>query len=237
MRVRIKQADALPRELARSAPRQVTLTSAGMGVAISIAALIVGAIIAGVLLSDRVSRDSDPTGVTTASIVNVQRRDERLVVTYSYSVGGREYAGRSRVRKFERQPSATIRYVVSRPGESWLEGYAPRPAPFWLPWAVPGLLLFCTVPLLFLIRRQAALLREGRAALARITNTQKRKLGDHSTWRVDYEWRLLSGARRSGRHDLAKMPPPVGTHIPIIYDRDNPKRQAPYPFSLVRVSR
>jgi hypothetical protein len=91
------------------------------------------------------------------------------------------------------------------------------------------------VPLTIAIRRQATLLRDGRAALARITNTKKRNLGDHSTWRIDYEWRVLSGAVRSGRHDSGKNPAPVGALIPIVYDRENPQRHAPYPMSLVRV--
>jgi hypothetical protein len=127
--------------------------------------------------------------------------------------------------------------VLSRPQESWPQGRAPGRPPFWLVVAVPGILLLCIIPLFALIRHQAALLREGRVALARVTKTKKRNLGDYSSWRVEYEWTLLSGAIRSGGHDSGKNPPPVGALIPIVYDRDNPKRHAPYPLSLVKVSR
>ena len=242
MRVRIKQADELPRELTRSAPRQVMLTAGGIGVALAIAALIVGAVIAGVLLYQRISRDIDPVGVADARILQVAPQGERVSVSYSYSVDGREYTGLTRVPKkhrnrFHPHTKASIRYALSEPDRSQLRGYEPQQLPFWLIWAVPAMLLACVVPLLIVIRRQAALLRDGRVTLARITKTHKRNLGDHSAWRVEYEWRALSGALRSGRHDITKNPPPVGAHIPIVYDRENPKRQAPYPFSLVRVVR
>ena len=49
MRRRIKPTDTLPKELARSAPRQVMLTAGGVGVAIAIAALFTGAIVARLL--------------------------------------------------------------------------------------------------------------------------------------------------------------------------------------------
>jgi hypothetical protein len=130
-----------------------------------------------------------------------------------------------------------VQYVLSEPDESWLQGYGSRSLPFWLVIAVPGLLLLCIVPLIVLIRRQAALLRYGRATLARVTNTKKKNLGDHNTWRVEYEWKLLSGAIHSGRHDSGKNPPLVGASIPIVYDRDNPKRHSAYPLCLVKIAR
>ena len=32
-------------------------------------------------------------------------------------------------------------------------------------------------------------------------------------------------------------PPAIGSTICVVYDRDNPGRNSPYPFSLVRVMR
>jgi hypothetical protein len=106
--------------------------------------------------------------------------------------------------------------------------------PFWLVGVVPGLLLLCIVPIVTVVRRQAALLRDGRATLGRVIKTEKRKTGEGTSWRIEYEWQLINGAIRSGRHDSGKNPPPVGALIPIVYDRDNPKRHAPYPMWLVK---
>jgi hypothetical protein len=242
MRTRIKPADALPQDLAQSAPRQVTLSRMGMAVAVAMASLVIGAMAAAIGLYQRLSHDADPVAVTQARILRVQPRGDRVVVNYSYSAGGRQYGGSTRVRKREasRLPvdsTVSVQYAVSRPQESWLANYGRRPMPFWIAMAVPGALLLCIVPVVITVRRQARLLREGRVALARITNRRKRNLGDYSSWRVAYEWTLLSGAVRSGRHDSAKNPPPVGTLIPILYDRENPKRHAPYPLPLVRLCR
>jgi hypothetical protein len=242
IRRKIKPIDDLPKELARCAPRPVALTVSGIGIYVAIAGLVVGAILAGALLNWSLSRDGEIVGVTQAHVLAVRRSDDRVAVNYSYNIDGREYRGRTRVRKrdaskFAPRATVSVQYVAARPEDSWLQGYGRRPVPFWVVGVVPALLLLCTVPLTIVLRRQSTLLRDGRVALARVTKTQKRNHGEHTSCRIEYEWKLLSGAIRSGRHDSGRNPPPVGALIPIVYDRENPGRHAPYPMSLVKVGR
>jgi hypothetical protein len=82
--------------------------------------------------------------------------------------------------------------------------------------------------------RQARLLRDGRATLARVTKVEKRSDGHETRWRVHYEWTALSGAVQTGRQDKHKAPA-VGAVIPVIYDKDNPRHSAVYPLTFVRV--
>ena len=114
-----------------------------------------------------------------------------------------------------------------------MQGYGPRTLPFWVVPAVPAALMLCVVPIVIALRRQTRLLAEGRPALAKVTKTSKVSHGEYNVWRVHYEWTLLNGATRTGRYDKLKNPPAPETLMPILYDRDNPRRHAPYPLSLM----
>jgi hypothetical protein len=72
--------------------------------------------------------------------------------------------------------------------------------------------------------------------MARVTEVRKRSGGEEKTWRVHYEWKLLTGAARSARVDQAKRPPAPGEFVPLLYDRENPKRHALYPMSFWRIA-
>jgi hypothetical protein len=251
MKSRIKTIETLPKELTRSAPRPVAYTIAGKTALASIPALVVAAIVSGVLLNQSLAREEDTIRLlqtegrtAEARIVKIEQSDgenKRPIVSYSFVVDGREYSGSKKLKKRDRGKfvvgsRAPVRYLASRPESSWIEGYGPGAAPTWVAAAVPGAMLLCIVPIVIYIRRQARLLAEGRAALARVTKTHKVKYGDHNTWRIEYEWTVLSGALRSGRYDQYSRPPAVGARIPVLYDRDNPKRNAPYPLSLVKAA-
>jgi hypothetical protein len=49
-----------------------------------------------------------------------------------------------------------------------------------------------------------------------------------------YEFPILSGAIAEGKSGPCKNPPVIGSTIPVVYDPENPRRNAPYPFALVR---
>ena len=51
-----------------------------------------------------------------------------------------------------------------------------------------------------------------------------------------YEFRLFGGGMTTGKATVSKAAP-IGTAISIVYDSDQPKRNRPYPFSLVTVDR
>ena len=98
-------------------------------------------------------------------------------------------------------------------------------------------LLLAVVPLLITVvpRRQRRLLESGRPALARVTRVRTRRSQHGTRWSVDYEWTLLSGAAARGRCDRSRRAFIAGSVVPILYDPDEPRRSAPYPFRFVRV--
>ena len=88
------------------------------------------------------------------------------------------------------------------------------------------------------LRRQRRLLEEGRPAIARVTSSRQRHgTHGHTHQHVEYEFTTLSGARRTGRFDAQRNVPVPGSTILVLYDPDEPKRQAPYPIRLYRVER
>ena len=57
--------------------------------------------------------------------------------------------------------------------------------------------------------------------------------GQHASgYQLRYEFKTLSGAAVSGKI-LQKADVAVGGTIPIVYHRDDPRRNARYPLSLV----
>ena len=242
----------LPEELNRSAPRKLELTSLGHAAIAAMIALVIGAILSGILVYQRVVSDQAPVRLlasegrtTVGRAVDIKRRrgeNQRVILRYSYVVDGREYTGETRLKKSDRNlyrlgSELRVRYLASKPAESWMEGYRPRNTPYWLIVALPAGLLLCIVPIILTIRRQSRLVADGRAALARVTKAHKVSYGEHSGWRIHYEWTSLSGAMRTGLVDKYKRPPAIGSTIPILYDRDNPRRHSPYPMSLVRATK
>jgi hypothetical protein len=129
-----------------------------------------------------------------------------------------------------------IRYLASETESSWMEGYGPRREDVWPAFAVPAVLVCCAFVIMQLIRLQWQLLEYGRPALGTVTKVEKKRSDKGSFWRVTYEWTLLSGAKRSGRYkDTKKQPPAVGAPVTIVYDRDQPQKNARYPMPLVRL--
>lgn len=117
-----------------------------------------------------------------------------------------------------------------------MEGYGPRREPFWPVALVLGACSLAVFGVARLMFRQADLLANGRLAQATVTKVTK-KQGEHGTvWSVTYQWRLLSGAIRTAGYDhAAKQPPAVGASMPLLYDREQPRRQRIYPFGLVKL--
>ena len=90
-----------------------------------------------------------------------------------------------------------------------------------------------TVPAFLLpipVRREVRLLAEGRPAPGRVTGFKKAD----EAFRVQYEFRLLNGALAKGKVNRSK-PPVVGAPLCVLYDPENPRRNALYPLSLVRL--
>ncbi len=111
--------------------------------------------------------------------------------------------------------------------------------PPWVPFPVAFLLagggILATIP----IRRQRRLLSEGRPAPGLVVKHGKAQRDSHGRQigeKYYYEFPLLSGALAKGEAGPRKNPPAIGSVVPVIYDPDEPPRNAPYPLSLVRLA-
>jgi len=87
------------------------------------------------------------------------------------------------------------------------------------------------------VRHQRTLLSEGRPASAVVTAVRKHK-GSHGTTHreIVYEFRLLAGTIATGKA-MAGKTQDVGSRISVVYDPEQPRRNKPYPFSLVTLAR
>jgi hypothetical protein len=162
----------------------------------------------------------------------------RWAVRYTYTVDGREFAGEGRMRR--RVPVGSmipIRYAVHDVSRSWMGTGAKVPI-----WVSPLLAINFAggaAAIFFVRRREAYLLREGRAALGRVVDSKQIHKGGgpgaKTAFRLTVEFRLLSGAWQTARFDRRRAVP-VGGSVVVVYDRDNPRRSELYPFRLVRLS-
>ena len=238
---------AIPMELSNSTPRDVRLSVAGRLVTSLAVLLALGTLPAFLLLlakreqTHRLAEQFELEAVQVAAhVLTVGRRsgdDGQRKVTYRYRTrDGRQYDGQVPLKRRERPElkagdSLTVRYLDSR---SWAEGRAPdrMPDPVLL---LPLTLLAGAAGLAWLVRRQRSLLAEGRLAEATVTGIKKVDYGEHGKqWRVDYEFRTLSGARKTGHFNARKNPPAPGAKVRVIYDREHPSRSTRYPLPFVR---
>jgi len=242
----------LPTELLHSPPRLVRLTAAGKALAGVGVTLLAGAFVGGVSLYLLAARDAARLGRIMREGVSIQaevvqvgrtRRDGevRRVVTYSYDAGARSYRGRTVLRrrdrrKFEIGSRIPVRYLPADPGQSWMAGYEPKGVPLWVFPVVSLGLALGAAPMALVLRAQRRLLEEGRPALARVRQCRRTQSSGHSRTRVHYEFRILSGATRTGSFEVEKNPPATGSTLTVIYHREEPRRNARYPLSLVRAA-
>lgn len=155
-------------------------------------------------------------------------------VAYRLSVNGLSYEGQaklgSRARRTLRVGSQIpVRYLRSDPSVSRLRDHEPEPMPVFVAYLVAGALALTAGFVLLPLRRQRSLLSEGRAAPARVTRHAKNQHGTS----FDFEFASLSGAKVKGKGGPRSKPPAIGSTICVVYEPDNPRRSAPYPFSLV----
>jgi hypothetical protein len=215
--------------------------------------LCLGAIAAGAGLAIVARRQAEESRllqqegqVTEGQIVRLWRgRDDKRQpwAAYRFADQGRTYERNAKVpyavwKNFKVGTRFSVRYVPARPELSHLLGLAPRPMPPWVPIPVAGVLALGSFLVTLPIRSQRRLLAMGRIAPARVVEHGKKLRTSHGSdlgVKYDYEFRLLSGAIARGQAGPAKKPPAVDSIIAILYDPDSPRKNAPYPFSLVRL--
>jgi hypothetical protein len=79
------------------------------------------------------------------------------------------------------------------------------------------------------VARQMRLLAEGRPAPGHMTSFRRAK-----QLVIRYEFQLPDGTTLKGRADMCKMPE-SGKPLCVLYDPENPRRNALYPLPFVRL--
>jgi hypothetical protein len=237
-----------PVELTSSTPRDVELSGGGRMVAVLAAVLFLGAIASALGLSRVQSREAAASraiqgGSETQAVVTRHWRtggdDSRRRIAYQFEYQGRMYGGTATTPRAIWTTLAVgspiaVRFDPDRPESNHPAGWQqPRGMPWWLPGAASAGLVALGVLVVWLIRRQLALLSDGRPAAALVT---AHKRGQHGK-SIVYEFALLGGGVGKGRGGERHKPPPVGSTVTVVYDRDRPGRNAIYPMSMVRVVR
>jgi len=234
-----------PAELSSYGPREVRLSAGGVAVACLAALMFAGAVAAGVGLSRlaaRQQRERDSLRATRGEVEAVITRHWRtggesdtLKVAYEFQYNGQTFHGSSKAprgiwRTLSVGSTIAVRFVPSNPELNHPAEWEVDVLPKVLPAGVAVSLALLSLLMVFVIRRESTLLSDGRPALARVTKVRRVKNGHVLT----YEFATLNGGVMKGRGESRKSQP-VGATICVIYDRENPKRNAPYPLKLVRV--
>lgn len=240
-----------PDGLDRCRPREVRLTTAGKGVAALAALLLAGGLAAGVVLGAVAMRQAEESrllrqegAVTDGAVTRLWRAGDdnrQRWMSYRFTFEGHSYGRNIKVSartwgNLRTGASIPVHYVPSRPGLNYPFNVADAPMPPWVPFAVALALASCSLVVVLHIRRQIRLLAEGRAAPGLVTKHSKVQHGSHGSdlgQKFYYEFPLLSGAIARGRAGPAKKPPAIGATIPVLYDPESPRRNVPYPLSLV----
>jgi hypothetical protein len=236
-----------PPELSGTGMREVTLSRSGVGVLVAAAFFAVGGVVLGIALVEKSVHESNELAAvhsqgqdTEGRITRLWREDDKERtprVTYEIQVDGRAYGRAARAplkvwKSLSMDSPLPIRYLPSDPSHSHPRDWA-EPA---LPLAVGPFvgMLMAGVGVLFVVfvQRQKALLRDGRPAPAIITRSSR---GPHGEKFAHYEFALLGGSVMKGKSGSRRKLPTIGDTLCVIYDRDNPKRNATYPLDLVRV--
>jgi hypothetical protein len=236
-----------PDGLGYSRMREIRLTGGGIALLALAMLLGLGGVVAGIALHRQAARETETAILLDAQGVRAEATVTRVWksggkspqgwASYQFTHGGAIYEKRlkpprnvwGRLREGDTLP---IRFLPSDPSVNHPEDWSDRPMPPWLPYLIAALLIVTGGLLAAVVQRQTRLLAEGQPALGVIV---RHKRADHGQTALYYEFRQLSGAVAQGR-SVKKTAIPIGEQVCIIYNPDNPKRNAMYPLPLVRLA-
>ena len=243
--------DRTTAELTHSRPRDVALTGGGRALVVFAVVLFMAAIGTGVGMYTAAVRHAGERraileqGVTTTGVVTRLQSDgdDRRRVGYEFGVNDRVVRGERQVSGARRQTLKVgspidVRYLPSDPTANELDGRPRSGIPIALPFVLAPTIAAFGVLCLVRVHRQRRLLSEGRVASATVTGHVKHHSshgGTHGS--ITFTFPLLSGAMALGKSGASSKPLALGSVVTIVYDPDQPGRNAVYPFSLVKPAR
>jgi hypothetical protein len=244
---------SLPPELARSAPRDVALTTGGRALIVLAWLLAAAALVAGVALhleskrQSHTASDFDQRSVSTSAVVDRLWRKtgdgKPAFAAFHFDAGGTRIDGESRMqlskwRELRTGSTLPVRYLPDNPHRfSVTGGRRGGGLPLAVAYVAASILALFALLCAAAVRQQRTLLSEGRSVSAVVTAVRKSQ-GSHGTSEriIVYEFPVLAGTIATGKAAAAKTQD-VGTRLSVVYDPERPKRNRPYPFSLVTLVR
>ena len=236
-----------PDGLGYSSLRPVQLTGAGIALLVVAAALLLGAVAAAIGLGTTARRQAEDHRLLQEQGVNADARitrvwrssdkDQQHLVSYRFTVEEREYVARKTVpariwQTLKAGSSLPVRFLPSNPKVNHPIEWDETPMPDWVPYLVFAVLAAIACLCAIQLRNQMRLLTEGRPAPGIVTGQRRTKDGTV----IRYEFTLLNGATAKGRGQ-SRRPPAIGSPVCVLYDPENPRRNAPYPLRLVKLTR
>lgn len=236
-----------PRELAASSPRSVRLTRAGIALIVLAAVMFLGGIALGIVIKtagnrqkserDQLSQQGREVQGIITRLWRTTDKESRNMVAYQFDFDGHIYrksveASRRVWKTLVLGAPLAIRFVPSNPVLNRPRDWARDPMPDWPPFLIGLLFAGLAALFVFFVRRQMHLLSDGRPAPGVVTHYSD---AQHGQKNVHYEFPLMSGSIAKGSSGPSRKPPAIGETLCVIYDRDNPRRNAAYPLELVKL--
>jgi hypothetical protein len=236
-----------PDGLGYSGLRPVRLAPGGWVLAVVAAIFVVGGPVLGVYLwnqsqsqsaaRERLGREGVAAEATIVRLRRTGGESPSDRVSYRFEAGTAIVTGTSRVplrtrRTLHVGDTLPVRYVPADPSINHPVGWEMNVTPAWLSFLTVAILIGDAGLVAFVLWRQWYLLGEGRPAPGVVLKA--RRVGRRST--VRYEFRALNGAVMKGRCSSKWTAyPGEGSTVTVLYDPENPKHNAVYPFQLVRL--
>jgi hypothetical protein len=239
-----------PPELNRSIPRPVALKAGGVVLYVMSGVFALAGIALFITFQIQTKRAKAEIAQmqvegqdTEADVVRLWRTGSKTTeyrVRYRFSANGQPYAKDAKISfkhwsQLTQDSLIAVRYRPSDPSHSYPTADPPQILPPWFPFLFGGMFPCIGGMMLWMVRREYRLLEEGKPAPATVVAA---RWGGYSNGRrnnyVSYEFPLAGGGVRRGRSQTQGRPPAVGSLITIIYNPDNPRRNAKYPLCTVK---
>ncbi|SPF44923.1 conserved hypothetical protein [Candidatus Sulfopaludibacter sp. SbA4] len=237
-----------PAGLAGAVPRPVRLAAAGVALVVLAAVMFAGAVAVVVGLgaaarnqSEEHVRLRDHGQDSEARITRHWRdstKEHRPMVAYEFEWEGRTHAGRSPLplrmwNTLAVGSPLAVRLLPENPRHNRPRDWEASPLPAWFPFVAGGVLAGAGWLLVYLVRKQMRLLSEGRPAPGLV---RRYSYAQHGKKHIHYEFCLLGGGIAKGKTGPSRKLPAIGATICVVYERDNPRNNAPYPMDLVKLA-
>jgi hypothetical protein len=186
---------------------------------------------------ERLDRDGVPAEATITRLWRTSGKSPSDRVSYRFKAGATLVTGSTHVpsriwRTLHVGDTLPVRYVPADAMINHPAGWPMDVTQEWLAYMVAAIFMGDGALVIAILWRQWYLLGEGRPAPGIVV--KKRGAGRRAM--VRYEFRALSGAVLKGRCGArSQSVPGEGSAVCVLYDPENPKRNAVYPLQLVRL--